>query len=250
MMPRTLRRPARRPALRRGQQAAFVFPTWGGKRAGAGRKPKGERAMVSHLRRPEHRGRHPVLVTVKLLPVAPTFRGKTLVHAVRRALAAGAERLGMRLVEYVIERDHLHLIVEAEDRRALARGMQGLSVRVARTVNKTLGRRGRVLADRYHARALRTPSEVRGGLGYVLNNERRHAFKRGELLPREWVDPFSSAPHFDGYKPLAAAPPAERWAIGPPITARPRTWLLRTGWRLRGLLDREAVTRPAPFPSP
>jgi hypothetical protein len=105
-----------------------------------------------------------------------------------------------------------------------------------------------VLADRYHARALRTPSEVRGGLGYVLNNERRHAFKRGELLPREWVDPFSSAPHFDGYKPLAAAPPAERWAIGPPITARPRTWLLRTGWRLRGLLDREAVPGLRRFP--
>jgi hypothetical protein len=60
-------------------------------------------------------------------------------------------------------------------------------------------------------------------------------------LPRDWIDPFSSAPHFDGYKPLAATSAAERWAIRPPITALPRTWLLRTGWRLRGLLDREAV---------
>jgi REP element-mobilizing transposase RayT len=50
------------------------------------------------------------------------------------------------VVHFSVQRDHLHLIVEASDRRALSRGMQGLSIRVARAANGELGRKGRVFA--------------------------------------------------------------------------------------------------------
>ena len=84
-------------------------------------------------------------------------------RAVRRALTGARARFGFRLVHFSVQRDHLHLLAEASDRRALSRGMQGLSIRVAKAVNRRLGRRGAVFADRYHARALKTPREARFG---------------------------------------------------------------------------------------
>jgi REP element-mobilizing transposase RayT len=78
----------------------------------------------------------------------PSLRAHALFGRVRRALAQGRERFGFRLVHFSVQRDHLHLLVEAGDRRALSRGVQGLSVRIARAANGELGRKGRVFADR------------------------------------------------------------------------------------------------------
>src|SRR6266550_6815015 len=76
-------------------QLAFpARPTWGGRRAGAGRKPApGRRPGVAHAT------------------------------------------------------DHLHLIVEADVRATLARGVRGLAIRVARAVNRALDRRGAVCVE-------------------------------------------------------------------------------------------------------
>ncbi|MEO1481756.1 MAG: hypothetical protein AAFU77_06590 [Myxococcota bacterium] len=59
----------------------------------------------------------------------------------------------------------------------------------------------------------------------VLNNARRHAAQRGLRLPRTFVDPCSSAAHFDGWKSPPNVPEHD-----PPSVAAPRTWLLSTGW--------------------
>src|SRR6185503_18419339 len=53
-----------------GQQS-FAFTNWGGKRRGAGRKPIGHRARVSHAKRPKLAARFPVLVTLKTVRRAP-----------------------------------------------------------------------------------------------------------------------------------------------------------------------------------
>jgi hypothetical protein len=117
---------------------------------------------------------------------------------------------------------HIHLIVEAEDRAALSRGIQGLASGLARIVNATTGCRGMKLwRDRYHARPLRTPREVRTCLIYVLRN----SAKRWVLSA---VDPFSSAPWFDGF---AGHPPVR---TDPAPTVAASTWLLAAGWRARG----------------
>ena len=154
-------------------QLAFpARPTWGGRRAGAGRKPApGRRPGVAHAT------------------------------------------------------DHLHLIVEADDRATLARGVRGLAIRVARAVNRALDRRGAVCADRYHARALTSPRAVRHALIYVLMNRRKHcAGERG-------LDPCSSAPWFTGWRNALATLP------GPPPVVGARTWLAAVGWRRHGLID-------------
>ncbi len=134
------------------------------------------------------------------------------------------------MVQYSVQRDHLHLIVEADDKKALSRGMRGLAIRCALAVNLALRRRGALWADRYHASALRTPRMVRNALVYVLANAAKH------LRAVAGLDPCSSAPWFDGFRD-AIAPPAR----GGLVTRPPRTWLLRVGWRRHGLLSRNEV---------
>jgi len=92
--------------------------------------------------------------------------------------------------------NHIHLLVEASDEVRLARGMQGLGVRIAVRMNRMMGRAGRVVGDRYHARILRTPTEVRGVRRYLLTNAEKHYGVRGPdlytsqhavTLPHTWL---------------------------------------------------------------
>src|SRR5437867_3599150 len=113
-------------ALRRQKQMVLKFRTWGGKRKGAGRKPKGEKAGVSHLRRAVLPQRFPVHVTWRMRKHVWNLRTKRCFRVLERAFWAGSDRFGFRLIHFSVQGNHIHLIGEAADRRALARGMQGL----------------------------------------------------------------------------------------------------------------------------
>lgn len=219
----------------------------GGWRPGAGR-PKG-RATCSHQARPRFPASAPSHVTLKVAAGLPSFRRAAIVRVVRDVIAAGGHRGDFRVVHYNVLGDHLHLLVEAAGATALARGMQGLTIRLARNVNALLGRRGRVFAQRYHARALRSPREVRNALRYVLLNGRHHAADRGQILAAGWVDPNSSALWFDGWKAAIRtdAPWLRALAKAGRPTADPHTWLLSVGWRRGGgPIDIDDIPGPAP----
>lgn len=204
-----------------GRQQELGLRTWGGRRRGAGRKPKGARAGVSHDARPVFRGTHPVHVTVRVRREVWSLRTRRCFRIIEAAMRAASDRNGMRLTHYSVQGNHLHLVVEAKDRQALSRGMQGLSIRVARGLNRLMKRRGKVLEDRYHAHVLRTPREVRNAVAYVLSNTRIHATRNGRPSAASAAGPFTAGP-----------PPSEPSVPEPaPITRPPRTWLLRVGWR-------------------
>jgi REP element-mobilizing transposase RayT len=177
---------------------------------------------------------------------APNLRRRRVFAVVRRALASGREQARARLVHFSVQTNHIHLIVEAEDRAALSRFVQGLGVRIAQNLNRLTRRRGRVIADRFHARALKTPLEVKRALAYVLCNFRKHAGRAGRWLVG-FLDGCSSAAWFDGWTSPDAIERAlglRRCAFpgyeGPPVAA-PVTWLLRIGFRRHGLIDPDAV---------
>ncbi len=207
----------------KSRQCALQFRRWGGRRSGAGRKPKGPSAGVPHRARPAHCRRHPVHVTLRAARGIPSLRGAGLFPALRDALAV-ASSARFRVVQFSVQVNHVHLLVEAEERMTLSRGMQGLSVRLARSINRRLRRSGTVWADRYHSRALRTPTEVRRALVYVLRNGRKHG------VSGPGMDPCSSGAWFSGWSDLVAGPrePA-------PVRAA-RTWLLRVGWQRSGVI--------------
>jgi REP element-mobilizing transposase RayT len=220
----------KRGAARPSRQLALVFRSRGGARKGAGRKPTGAKAGVSHARRPDFKARHPLHVTMKVRQGLPSLRHKALASLVFSAFRAAKQRLGVKLVHFSIQTNHIHLIIEAPERGALSRAMQGLAVRLARRLNARIGRRGQLFSDRYHARALRTPLEVRRALLYVLKNHEHHT----RIRHAPSLDPLSSAPYFDGFSQGTLTQRSHDAPI-----AEPSTWLLRIGWRRHGLIGRE-----------
>lgn len=69
----------------------------GGKRKGAGRKPKGELAGVPHRPRAPFSGREPVHVTIRLVDGLPSLRRARPHEVIRDAIAQGGDRFGFRL---------------------------------------------------------------------------------------------------------------------------------------------------------
>ena len=175
---------------------------WGGKRRGAGPKHRGPLPRVPHAKRPTLKRRFPVHVTVRMRREVCHLRHSLCFKVLKNAFICANLRFGFRLIHFSVQGNHIHFIVEAEDERSLSRGMQGLNIRMAKALNKLMKRRGKVLSDRFHAVILKSPTQARHAVHYVLNNRRHHAPER---YSANWIDPFASA-----FAPLIF----------------PRTWLL------------------------
>jgi hypothetical protein len=169
-----------------------------------------------------------------------SLRKRHCYHAFRTALMTAYRRTDFRVVHISLQRIHAHFVVEADDERALAKGMQGLQVATARRLNAAISkqqrrtRRGRVFADRYHARILRTPTEVRHAINYVLNNWRHHDEHVG-LESSSWqVDYFSSGPTFTRWREPIPPLPSKYLPLQ---THKPTSWLLSIGWTRTGTIS-------------
>ncbi|MDB4992707.1 MAG: hypothetical protein JWM74_139 [Myxococcaceae bacterium] len=212
--------------------------TWGGKRDGAGRKAGTGKRSVPHRARPRHKAVYPLHVTMRA--AVRGLRGEVVFARVQSALRRASGET-FRVVHFSVQDNHLHLLVEANDKHTLTRGMRGLAVRAAHGINRALGRRGQVFAERYHARELTRPRAVRHALVYILHNHRKHG------VTLAWLDPRSSARSFDGWRrdvlfDVARTSPDRD---EPPDVVAPKTWLAATGWRRSGLLGLdESPVRP------
>ncbi|TMQ13688.1 MAG: hypothetical protein E6J91_17665 [Deltaproteobacteria bacterium] len=225
---------SRRARKRHVQQELFRH---GGKRKGAGRKPKHGRAGSAHKRRPEIKPYHALHVGMRV--VSAVGNPATITAALR-------ERF--RIVHVSIQRTHVHMLVEAENTKALARGMQGFQISAARHINTMLGsskrrRRGQVFADRYHVEVITSPRRAYHALKYVLCNWRRHKEDQ-QGLARTWlVDPFSSGISFPDWKELQDKD--LEWSIretyDPLLVSPPKTWLLREAWKRHGSISARDV---------
>jgi REP element-mobilizing transposase RayT len=213
----------------------------GGPRAGAGR-PRGRRPVVHHVRRDALPRECPAHVTLRVRPGIGSLRTRRFMRVLKGSLREAHARDRARVVHFSVQRDHLHLILEAHDKLALGSAMKSISARVARCVHRVFRRAGPALRDRYHVRALRTPREVRNAIAYVLLNARKHWTERNGAPPPVRLDTASSGAWFCGWsRGLQPHPSSE-----PPCVATPRTWLLRVGWRRHGLIDpAEVPGRPS-----
>ena len=173
-------------------QRAFGFRTWGGKRKGRGAQALGAAAPSAPCpKRPVLKRRFPVHVTWRMRKDVPWLRKPRAFGALARAFWGGCNRFGFRLIHYSVQGNHMHLLVEARDEKSLARGMNGLGVRVARGLNKALGRHGKVLDERYHghisadtdggAARARLPRRTRGG---TSGSRARIRMRRGRRSSR------------------------------------------------------------------
>src|SRR5882672_7322390 len=237
-------------------------------RPGPGRPKKPN--SVSHAARPELAVKEALLVTLKARPGLPNLRSGGRFRAIREAFRAfrnvdltdleeGGAGEGFRLAHFAVLGDHIHLVVEADSKSALSRGMQKLTMSMSRRLNALSVRRcggnlrprgalsvrpgwlGKVFRERYHARPLRTPTATRIAIAYVIFNAHKHfgGRKGGPVVP----DHYSSAAYFDGFFELATFCHLQvsKRAVGPPDASdssradvpvtTPEGWLLRSGWR-------------------
>ena len=220
----------------------------GGKRRGAGRKPRYGRTGERHGARPDFKARHPLHVVMRVVPAVGSLRRRSMYKALREASITAALRERFRIVHISLQRDHVHMLVEAANKAALGRGMQGFLISAARHINTALGdggrrRRGSVFADRYHLEVITSPTQARHTISYVLNNWRKHGEDRTGL-PSTWlVDPFSTGILFPDWTELEDQP--WMWPLretyDPLIVFRARTWLLSEGWKVKGQISARIV---------
>jgi REP element-mobilizing transposase RayT len=223
-----------------------LFRKRGGKRRGAGRPPKGTRAGSPHKERPFLHPRYPVHVTLRAVGAVGSLRRRCVYQAIREATLTTARREDFRICHLSIQHNHVHLIVEASDKHALASGMQGFQISAAKHLNAAISkgrpgprRRGTVFPDRYHAEIITSPTQARHAISYTLNNFRKHGEDQRTPVSTWKIDWFSSAIDFPGWAEYGDA--AFLWR-GPPtydplITYQPRTWLLRDGWKKIGVIS-------------
>jgi putative transposase len=196
--------------MRKSKQMSLKLPQRGGRRTGAGRKPQGPRPLVSHKARPRFEKPAAVHVTLRVATHVWNLRSRRCFRIIEICLEDARERFGLRIIEFSVMGNHLHLLVEADSNLALSRGMQGLCVRIARGLNRLMHREGPVFADHYHSRVLPSPTALVNAIAYLLGNATHHYGDGGP-------DPFCSSVYDATWR--------ER------ILCRPQTWLLQSGWR-------------------
>ena len=199
-----------------------------------------------------------------MLDVIGRLRTRSAYMAIREAAITVLKHDDFRIVHISIQGTHIHLLVEAEGRAALAKGMKAFEISAAKHLNAAVSkaggwwarvklrrqgkplpkrRKGRVFADRYHSTVIRTPKHARHELAYVLNNWRKHGEHRKDAA-RGWkIDPFATGWLFQGWKEREGEPFAWklRETYEPMPVWWPRTWLLKEGWRRYGLISTHEV---------
>jgi len=197
-----------------------------------------------HRRRPPHALRYPAHVTVTFVRGLGNLRQERIFNALRNIFRF-PNMAGFHVCHFSIQTDHVHLVVEASNRKTFSSGMRSLSIRCGLRLNKLFEReRGKVVRDRYHRRDLFTAGQVRAVLRYVLLNGHKHG-----VVAEGMLDPFSSARSFDGWLVLYALDEdLQPRATGDPLLtlspesrgAKPvEAWssLLREEWRELGLIS-------------
>jgi REP element-mobilizing transposase RayT len=240
-----------------------------------GRPPKGPRAGAPHKRRPELKRRFPVHVVLRVVEAIGSMRKWHMYKALREATISVAKRElnaasegAFRIVHISVQRNHVHLLVEADHKVALSRGMQSFQISAAKHLNRAVSlervrvarrrggaagrayvhamaqrRRGAVFPDRFHQEIIKTPKQARHTLAYVLNNWRKHREDATGRAATWKVDPFSTGVMFDGWKEREHADAFMRYRdeYDPLVVYLPKTWLLYEGWRKHGLIGFDFV---------
>ena len=242
-----------------------------------GRPPKGPRSSERHEVRETFKPSQPLHVTLRAIDKVGRLRTAAVYRAIREALIMTLWRESCRVVQLSIQHNHVHLLVEAENRAALSRGMQGFQISAAKHINAEISkgrlkgiswyeakrrglipaerqrRKGTVFPDRYHVEVIKTPRQARNAIAYVLNNWRKHDEHRDEKARGWLIDPFATGWSFDGWKEREDEPFVWklRETYAPMPSWRPRTWLLQESWRRYGLIRTHEVPGPRAkvFPS-
>ena len=185
---------------------------------------------MPHSSRPELKKGNVAHVTIKLRAGLPSLRSAKPLDVVRTAIGRVNAKGLVRIVEYSVQSNHVHMLVEAGNSADPSRGMASLNTGLGMRLNRLWDRTGQgsVFMERFHLVVISSPSQMRKALNYVLQNSMHHGLRLKTL------DPCSSSPSFGGWKQFQGSKAVARAAAWC-VSAKPQTWLLRVGWqKVRG----------------
>ena len=164
------------------------------------------------------------LVTIKLKKGLKSLRRTVELAVVMAAIARVNAGGDVRIVEFSIMSNHIHLIAEAKDSARLSKGMASFNTGLGMRLNRLWDRvgQGSVFLERFHLEVIKSPTQMRNVLTYVLRNDVHHRMGLGGL------DPCSSAVSFGGFVERQGG------AKVPCVSVEAQTWLLRVGWMEAG----------------
>ena len=167
----------KRKHLRKGAQLKLTNPK------NAGRPALFDRG-IRHTKREEITRNSPLHLTIKL--IRADVQNKTILKALRHAIWR-ARLQGLSIIHYSLEHDHIHLYAEANDNLVLAKSMKALGGSLVKKINFYFKTKGRCYKTRYHLRILRSATEVKNVINYILKNGIKH--RRTKSI----IDPYNSA---------------------------------------------------------
>ena len=151
-----------------------------------------KRKRVPHRRRRAFHNPSPLLVTTRVCPHVWNLRQPKTYALLKSIIEKACDRFNTQIIEYVVLGNHIHLIVESNDRVALWRAMKGLGVRIAKRLNRLMGTSGQVIESRYHSGVIRSIRSAYNVMRYVRENFRRHFAPRDEWRTGVTIDACSS----------------------------------------------------------
>jgi REP element-mobilizing transposase RayT len=159
-------------------------------------------SSVPHEPRPKMPKGSVAHVTIKLKPGLPSLRKGAALDVVLSAIERVNDGELIRIVEYSVQSNHVHFLVEAANLADLSKGMASLNTGLGMRLNRIWNRTGEgsVFKERFHLVVVNTPTQMRRALNYVLRNDAHHGLNLGRL------DPCSSAPAFGGWEQLQGEP--------------------------------------------
>ena len=149
----------------------------GGRRPGSGRK-RIHSSGVSHRKRERVSSKTPLHINFKY---KVQIKNKTCLKILKRAIT-NARSLGLRVIHFSLQTNHIHLILESQDNETMTKGMRSLTVTLAKGVGK-----GKIQLGRYHLHVLKSLRETKNAVNYVLFNEQKHSQRKVSR-----IDGFSS----------------------------------------------------------
>jgi REP element-mobilizing transposase RayT len=150
--------------IRKGTQLKLTNPKRAGRTA---IHSKG----IRHRKREEISRPRPLHLTIKLNRA--DIQNKTVLKILRNAIQRARLR-GLKIIHYSLEHDHVHLFAEGESNLILSKGMQGLGVSLSKRINNALKIKGQRYKTRYHLRVLKSATEVKNVINYILKNGIKH----------------------------------------------------------------------------
>ncbi|MEI8348179.1 MAG: transposase [Pseudomonadota bacterium] len=157
------------------------------KAAGRPRISRSDKTPVPHRLREEIPKKKPVHVVWHLNPHVPPCRRKNILLIFKKAVLKG-RLMGLKVIHFSLMNNHLHLLIETENKKALAKALQSFAISFTKRLKNFNGlKKTPIFKERYFCHILKSLREVKHAIHYILMNGKKAGLSRYD------IDPYSSA---------------------------------------------------------